>query len=81
MKIVGVTGLISVKILYLANCGFISSIKTVGAPGLGGLWALEVLGGLWALGLRGTFLKQTCAAQESQEFALRRNLRNLMLFA
>jgi len=37
---------------------FYSSIKTVGATVLGSLWALE-----WC----GTVMKQTCAAQESQE--------------
>jgi len=37
-----------------------SSIKTVGATALGGLWALE-----WAWHIT----EQTCAAQESQESA------------
>jgi len=39
---------------------FYSSMQTVGATVLGGLWALE-----WA----STLLKQTCAAQEAQEYA------------
>jgi len=36
-------------------------MKIVGATCLGGLWALE---------RRGTLLKQTCAAQESQELPI-----------